>query len=428
MSSVAPSDSVSTSGQKKKNRPGKNARKAARAASEAGSISNSSFFASQAPADPDPQPGRYPVVFRTGVSEPTRDVDFCYNHDTIAGIAVPLTERYTYNPRYAEFSDNAGYTDDVFRQDVVRMFLLALTQQTVHAHVNMGLPLGDFSSIASTDVFLFTSVAAIVRQFGEFQDPSLGTRFLLNDYASTVHSLVRAAKQVDQDDTTNIRVMKRMWLPTKANDPRTTFIVASAMRRFFGENLGIWFDPDELMTKLFSDSWDVFDALKPLLGDSDEMRNRFDFLFSSYSNETSVVEKFGSAANLRVLNELGLVWDSPSVMHLRYDLVPKVEFPLLVDMWARKRSAIAGFLHITSGVANRTAACGTHAQISSVQTNSGVTSVRTHVALSASELSLLACFPPSVTLAKYQELNAIVTTSIPIVVRATEFAQLDWKV
>jgi len=430
MSTVAPSESASQNG-KKKNRPGKNARNAARGGQSStvssAPQSNASFFASQTPADPNPQPGKYPVVFRASVAEPTRDIEFAYDQERIDEIVFPLVDRYTFNPRYAEFSNNAGYTDSLFERDVARMFLLGLSQQTVHAHVNMGLPLGDFSSIASNDVFEFVSLAAVIRQFGEFSDPSLGSRYLLKDYASTVTSLVRAASQLGEETDDNRLAIRRIWIPTKAGDKRTKFILARALSKFFETGLGVSLSTDSLMEHLFSSPWDVITNLKPLLGDNDEAQDRFDFLFTSWTTDVQLVQKFTGAGPQSVLRELKLSWDHPDVSHLAFDFVAKVTFTDMVDDWARKRAAVNSFLSCTSGLANRTAASGTQAQVSEVSSSAGVVVVKTHSAQSAPELSLLACFPPSAVLDPVGPLNVVLTTSVSTDVRATEFLQLDWK-
>jgi hypothetical protein len=431
MSSVTPSESASSAG-KRKNRPGKNARQAARASAPPGatsqtgssSVSKASFFASQLPSDPVPQPGRFPVVFQTGVGEPTKDVNFCFSPEVINGTTSALSQRYIFNPRYAEFSSDSDYTDDLFERDLVRAFLLGVAQQTVHTHVNMGLPLGDFSSISSTDVFLPTSLRSVVSQFGEFSLPALGTRFLLRNYVTTVSSLVFAASKVVETKVTD--PVHELWLPMSTTDTRTRFIVANALSQFIYTGLNITLDVEELSNHIFTDTWSVFDALKTELGDDDVARDRFDFLFSGYTDEAQFVTKFLGAPRQAVLHQLNLRWDDPVRGDLNFSFVPKVMFPELVDKWARKRSAIAKFVSVSSGLTNRAEAVGSAAQISSVKNTEGVTLVKTHVALPAPELSLLACFPSTAFFGSVGPLNVVMTTSIPTAVRATEFLQMDW--
>ena len=423
--STAPSDSISNQG-KKKNRPGKNARNAARSTTSAPQT-DSAFFSSQMPDVPVPQPGRYPVVFKTGVGEPTRDVEFAYRDDCIDDIIAPLYDRYAFNPKYAEFAFHTDYDEPKFSDDIQRQVFLGLAQQTVHAHVNMGLPLGDFSSIASTDVYQFTSLSNVIRQFGEFSDPSLGNRYLLRDYATTVHSLVRAASLTSGSAKSRVRARKTLWLPTKPKDRRTTFIIAKRLADYLAGRLRIFLDVDELSDHLFDSSWDVFDSLKPVLSFNALNPDRFDFLFTSYATEVDFVQKFSGTGPQGVLAEIGLWWEHPVQPDLSFDMVPKVRFPEMVDQWARKRSTIEKFISCTSGVANRSAAAGSQAQVSVVESTPGVTAVHSHVALSAPELSLLACFPPSADVGGLGPYNVVITTSIPLKVRATEYLQGDWR-
>jgi len=433
MSSVAPSDSASQKGGRK-NRPGKNARAKARegfpplapAVTGPSSVDSASFFASQLPADPVPQPGKFPVVFQAGAGEPTRDVPIAYDPNTINNITSDLLGRYSSNPRFAEFQDHSGYTDSEFERDLVRMFLLSVAQQTVHSHVNMRLPLGDFSSISSTDVFLFPSLRSVVNQFGEFSAPELGSRFLLKDYPSTVASLVRAADHLLESDDAHDAKVRRMWIPTKLSDKRSAFVVAKALSGYINSVFEVELDPDILSGYIFHEHWDVFDALKPLFGGDAEAQDRFDFLFTGYVSEQAFVDKFNNVGGQDVLDRLDLQWENPDKTHLDFSFVPKVVFPTLVDDWARKRGAIMKFFSVTVSVANRAVAKGSMAQISKVTNRNGVVLVSTHVALTPQESSLLACFPSSARYGFVGPLNVIQTTTIPISIRATEFLQLDW--
>jgi len=431
--SVTPSDSVSqaTANKKKKNnRPGKNQRNANRdamtppASSATGptSLQHQAMFSSAASAVPNPQPGKFPIVFQVGAGEPTRDSEISYNPNVINDTFNDVSGRFTNAPRFAEFTEYTGYDDDSFARDVLRFSLLGLAQQTVFSHVNMGLPLGDFSSIASTDTFAFSSLRAIISQFGEFSVPSLGTRFLLADYNSTVSSLVHAASRLTDDPGNNKARTQMMWLPMKSIDRRTKHIVASRLLELVLP-LGLAPDIDELVNALFERESSAWNAVKTLLADDPD---RFDFLFKGYGSIQDWVSSFRPASAQAVLHELGLSWPSPEVNDLNWNFVPKVIFPELVDQWARKRSAFAKFFSIGSGLSNRNDAHGSAAQLSEIRQTHGVTVVKTLVATSAPEFSLAACFPPSVYTERAKEYNVVLTTPIAVKVRATEFTQLDW--
>lgn len=433
--SVAPSDSVSQAtgdAKKKSSRPGKNQRALNRAAmtppassiTGAASLSNQAVFASAASSVPVPQPGKFPIVFQVGAGEPTRDSPISYDPNNIYETFNDVSDRFVNAPRYAEFSSYSGYDDDEFNRDVLRYSLLSLAQQTVHSHVNMGLPLGDFSSLASTDTFLFSSLRSAVNQFGEFSVPSLGTRFLLEDYATTISSLVFAAKQLTADASNNRARVRMAWLPFKPKDRRTKHIVACKLNEVLLP-LGASVPVSELTDALFERESPGFSAVKSLLaGNSD----RFDYLFQPYATPQDWVTAFTPAPAQATLSELGLTWPSPAVGDLDFHFVPKVVFPELVDVWARKRSTFSKFFSVVSGLANKNDAHGSAAQLSEIRHTVGVTVVKTLVALSAPEYSLVACFPPSALTERASEYNVVLTTPVAVKVRATEFTQLDWLI
>ncbi|AIE47665.1 coat protein [Verticillium albo-atrum partitivirus-1] len=426
--SVNPSESVSNVTPRKKNRPGKNARAArsaltppSSAVTAPSSQASALQFASAAVAPPIPQPGKFPVVFDTGAGEPTQDEVFSYDHRKIKDIIKPYPERYIYSARYAEFSTNSGYVDDDFSRDVIRFFLLGIAQQTVFTHVNMGLPLGDFSSVASTDVFHFGSLRAITSQFGEFSVPSLGTRFLLSDYVSTVSSLVHTAKQIDGSNT-DMDTLDRSWLPMSNKDKRTKHIVATCLQQY-ALQFGVKLEVAPLAADLFEQENAAFNAAKVLFGNDATL---FDFMFQNMDNTADWATHFSPAASQRAIRTLGLAWRKPQAAHLDFAFLTKVQFPILLDGWARKKATITKFFSCGASVTSRSTALGAASQLSSVSSVSGVTILQTQLALSAPEFSLLACFPVSAFYRPPSEYLVRKSTSIPVVVRSTEFAQLDW--
>jgi len=442
MSSVVPSDSVSTaSGGGKKNRPGKKERAARRGNSTPSSqtaptsMSNASIFSASVVSTPAPQPGKYPVVFQAGAGEPTRDSLFSYSGASLGAITGDLSGRYVSNSKFAEFASYADIGESDLETTIVQGFYLGLAQQTVHAHMNMGLPQGDFSPVASSEVVNFAAVRSILSQMGEFQSETLGTRYLLAGYESTVKALVRAAKRASGDKPK--RLAETFWLPTGPDDPRTRFIVASSLANFVAP-FGVKLDVEELSRHVFTDTSEAWNAVKTLIGDAPDdppsggpaptdERDRFDFLFGKYRTESEFVTLVtGSTDRVRALRSLGLVWGSPSVSDLVFTLSPKVEFSPLSDGLARQRATLAKFFSIGSGLSNRSVAQGSPAQMSSVEDRSGVVVVKSVVAVSAPEYSLLACFPFSGIFNGQTPPRVVLTTSLNVSQRATEFTQLDW--
>jgi len=433
-SSVAPSESASSSG-RKKGRPGKAQRAAAKALpggepalTAPSSVSGASRFSSAAPSLPVPQPGKFPVVFPSGAGEPTRDASFAYDGDRIGSIIESLPERYSSNSKFVEFKSYSNLTDGEWETEVAVGFLLGLAQQTVHAHVNMGLPQGDFSPVFSSDVSLFSAVRAIISQFGEFSSDSLGSRFLLAGYHETVTSLVRAASRASSEAPG--RLGETLWLPTKQRDANTRFVVASALADML-KTQGVYLDVDMLAEDVFTRTSPLWEGVKPFLGDAPDEgeadpRDRFDFLFARYDDEARFLAVVGAGARRPTLAEIGLKWPSPSAADLDWSFNVKDRFSVLSDSLARKRATYQKFFSLGSGLANRAVAIGSSIQASAVSSAAGVTIVKTLLAQAAPEYSLLACFPLSGRFSNRNELNVVLTTSVNVAQRATEFTQLDW--
>jgi len=428
--SVAPSESVSQTGSERRKRPGKNQRAAAKASMPQAATANTGqksvdgqfAFRSSAASIPIPQPGKFPIVFPTGAGEPTRDSEFSYDPCVINDTFNDISDRFRNAPRFAEFTEHTGYDDEAFDRDVLRFSLLGLAQQTVFSHVNMGLPLGDFSAVSSTDTFAFSSLRSIISQFGEFSVPSTGTRFLLANYASTVSSLVYAASRLTESAGNNRSRVKMLWLPMSAKDTRTKHIVATRLYEVLLP-LGADVPVSVLASALFEKKCPQFEAVKTLLSGE---KSRFDFLFKEMPDIAAWVEAFKPPAASGVLTELRLSWPSPIIGDLNWNFVPKVTFPELVDVWARKKAAFSKFFSLSSGLAGKSEAHGSPTQLSTVRQTSGVTIVQTLVAVSAPEFSLAACFPPSACTQLKSGYNVVLTTPVSVKVRATEFTQLDW--
>ncbi|QTC11258.1 coat protein [Metarhizium brunneum partitivirus 2] len=428
-SSVAPSDSASAVASKR-SKPGKAERAARRAVTDStvgqpASVAKAMTFSSGVQA-PKPQPGKFPVVFQTGAGEPSRDVSFAIDTQVLENTLTGFPPSFKENAKYAEFLSYSEYDDDDFYRQLKSAALLRLAQQLVHSHVNMGLPQGDFAPVASTEVRVPGSIAAFVTQYGEYSVPALGTRFLLKDYASTVKSLVWAADQMASDSGVGEGVVKRSWLPVSQHDGHTRQIVAAKLNQFLS-GAEISYQSTELEKAVLSGtaptSWE---ELKPLLGDKDK-RDRFDFLFKSYKTAPELVVEFSKDACSAVLTELGLPWDSPSAGHVSWSFNVKETFTRLSDEWAKKSATYAQFFELSSSQSNRSAASGSQSQLAIVKTSDSITVVKTHLALSAPEFSLVACFPASGIFSGSLNRNVVLTTPLSVVQRATEFVQMDWR-
>lgn len=429
-STLAPSDSASAAGSKR-SKPGKAERAARRAtgsqAPQPADTGKAMTFASGG-MSPKPQPGKFPVVFQTGAGEPSRDQGFVLDPRTLSDTVSQFPLRYTYNPGYSEFLSYTELQDEDFAKQLKSASLLRLAQQLVHAHVNMGLPQGDFAPVASTEVRLPASINAYISQFGEFSVPALGTRFLFDDYSNTVKSIVLAAERLlSEDDERGEHVMKRQWLPMSKTDGHTRSFIASRLNQWLTGN-EITYQSQLLEKAVLSgtppESWD---DIKSVFGGTPERQNRFDFLFKAYRDAPAFVTAFTTASASAVLNELGIDWDTPSAGHVDWSFNAKESFTRLSDNWARISTSYGRFFEMGSSQSNRSAATGSQSQMAVVSSRDSVTVVKTHLALSAPEFSLVACFPATCLFSGELRRHVVVTTPLSVVQRATEFVQLDWR-
>jgi hypothetical protein len=428
-STVAPSESVSAAG-RGKSKPGKAERAARRSAvgsqqGQAASAAKAAVFSSGAVVA-KPQPGKFPVVFQTGAGEPSRDVTFAIDNRVLLSTLSSLPTRYTYNAKYAEFKAHAEIDDQVFAKDLIVSSLLRLAQQVVHSHVNLGLPQGDFAPLASTDVRVPAAVSAYLSQYGEYAVPSLGTRYLLRGYEDTLASIVWCADRVNANGNLGAP-LQRMWLPTRRSDDNTKAVIAARLREFLSlAHLSV--DPNVLEEGVLSGSLpDEWGIVKLALGGDDATRDRFDFLFGSYADVGQFTTAFTTAEASAVLTELGLSWPAPSAGDLDWSFNVKRAFTRLSDLWARKSATYALFFELSSSVMTRPSAVGSPSQMASVSTMDSVTVLKTHLALSAPEFSLVACFPVTGLFSGGVVRNVVMTTPLSVLQRGTEFVQMDWR-
>jgi len=427
--SVAPSDSISKHG--KKSKPGKSERAARRSVVDSvqgnmASPAKAFTFATTSSA-PKPQPGKFPVVFQTGAGEPARDKTFSIDESVLSDQIKSFPTRFTFSEKYNEFTANAEIGDTVFAKDITVASLLRLAQQVVHSHVNMGLTQGDFAPMASTEVHVPGSIAAFLSQHGEHAVPALGTRFLYKDYENTVRSIVWAAEKVRQNGG-GVAPVLRMWLPVRPGDTHTKQVIANRLSMLL-DTINISISSNVLEEAVLSgnvpDEWEL---IKPAFGpEGDAERDKYDFLFKSYRDAAHFVTGFTSAGNPEVLTQLGLSWPNPRADHVSWDFNAKELFTTLSDAWARKSVTYAKFFEMSSSQMTRNSALGSQAQMALVETRDGITIVKTHLALSAPEFSLAACFPPTAIYSGGISRRVVVTTPLSVIQRATEFIQMDWR-
>lgn len=385
-------------------------------------------FARKASYAPTPQPGKYPIVFPAGAGEPTKDSFMALDGFSLFRCFAEMPDNFSNSERFAEFSMNATYEGHTFRKELTVANLLCLAQRIVHSHQNMGLPMGDFSAVSSTETFTMRSAMAVIEQFGEFSESYLGTRYLFKDYSSEVTALVRTAKAISDCNGAEGYIAAHLlshWLPCRVNDKRTAFIVANKIRGYFQER-GITLKLDDLCSGVFNEKFPAFNAALSVLPEDDQ--EQFDILFTGYNNQQEFRAKFfGTNSHHEVLDTLGLPWPQEISNALNWNVIPKMVFPDLAETWLRKKPTIAKYFLIENGLVQKSEAMGSAGQLSSVDHANGVTLVKSKVALSAPQFSMISAFPPCGLFEDCEEYRVVLPTSIHVNTRAIEFQLNDWK-
>jgi len=295
----------------------------------------------------------------------------------------------------------------------------------------MGLPQGDFAPVASSDVRVPQALASVVQQFGEFQSATVGTRYLLRDYESTVARIVYTALLIWNNGGVRDH-LRRSWLPMSADDGNFKAIVAARLNAFLA-NADVQLLPTVLEDAVNSGEVpEAWENLKQFFGDEPDdgqpdTRDRFDFIFRRYNDVGQFVTAWTSANATAVLAELGLEWPNPQAGQLNWNFGTKVTFTSLANAWAKFSAAYSQFFELSTGLATRQSACGSLAQMAQVTSVEGVTVVKTFLALSAPEFSLVACFPAPCVFVGGLDRRVVLTTSLNVPQRATEFCQNDWR-
>lgn len=381
--------------------------------------------------EPTPQPGRFPIVFQSGAGEPSRDQLFAFELSPLQAVVNSFYGNYVKNPKFAEFRAHVGTTNAEFQKMSAVSFFLRLAQQLVHTHMNVGLPQGDYSNVSSTDVRVTGAVAAAISQYGEFTVPALGTRFLLADYDATVIRFIHAAKEIDRGQSID-NVVSRIWLPVSSSDGFFKLTVAqclSDMLESLELSIPVSVLKDAVLSGTIPDAWV---AIKGALGTAPtpgrpDRRDRFDFIFKSQRDAAHFVTDWTSENAASVLQELDLEWNDPGADQVNWSIQYKQLFTELSVKWARLNAAYAQFFEMSSGLANRSAAVGSQAQMADVTTSNEITVVKTHLALSAAQFSLAACFPPECIFEGGLPRRVVITTPVSVSQRTTEFCQQDWR-
>jgi len=385
------------------------------------------------PAKPMFQPGKFPVVFDTGVGEPTVDYGVT---PVVAKYHNHVQEVYTSirdEVRFTDFRANAHLLDvaaeNRFKREFEAAALCTLVVQLLKSHVAMGFPAGDFGPATSSDAYHLNSVHMIASQYGEFKMPELGERFLLEGYSETLSALIRLASYIlDKDDAEASRAVECWWIPTTGKDRRTILLISAEVQRMYREANFPVPELSQIMHCFFSGvqppGWAALLLAAPNLGVLSP-------LFVAQRNvPNSWWEDFlindGDAGNRRTA--IALPWQNPNVADFDWSLNHKSAFGDVQTRWAARRPIVDKFFVLASIGSRSGDFFGGAIQLSNYSEVESITILKGRYAVETPKLSLAAVFWPSTVYDRLiHKTDAVKTTTLNVAERRVNWVQRDFK-
>lgn len=436
-------------GPKKKGRPSKNARQAARTSGSSSSVptqphpsssvsnvdKGKSFAAAASTAQfetsaPSFRPGSFPVVFNASAPEASVDVWFTPDIPTAGEHASLAYEALSSSDTFVEFLANAGAINDTTEEVLASQFegagILCAAQSICMAHQAAGLPVGDFSPITGSDLVHIRSVRQIMAQYGDVRIDRVGQRYSVHHYTETVKAFIRQAFKAFNAKTRTGRQMERScwWLPTAKGDSRTRFILAVKIAGLVkSKDVGFIPSCSWLEERIFPSSkgsppvW-----LKSVLSEEEQ-----DTLSSLWDVYPSTAQAFKDAfSKPEFLKLLGLEWHSPAASDLWWGVNFKEQVSKILDSWAARAPVLRKHFEVADkAIVSGTP--GSTAQIGSTDTFRGVHIATFSVDNGPAVSSLAAAFLPRTWFCPSKETDVSITSSLPIGERAVAWIQKDFR-
>lgn len=436
-----------TPNQKKKGRPSKSQRDAARSGamslplqqhpatgssrvSAAKSFSAAASFAAAESSAPSFRPGSFPVVFNSAAEEASVDVWFTPEIPTIGEHAQFAFDSLQSSDGFVEFLANAGATSDDAVEKLDGEFeaaaVLCAAQSICHAHQTAGFPVGDFSPLLQSDLVHIRSVRQIMAQYGDVRFDRVGQRYSVKHYSETIKAFIRQAYKAKIAKSRSSRKNERScwWLPVAKNDGRTRFILACRVASLVkSKDVGIipdvtWLEERILpMTEGSKPAWlgsvlseSEVKTLEPLWGTFPDKAEKF-------------VSSFGSSEFLALLD---LKWSQPSASDLWWNVNFKEQVSKILDPWAARAPVLRKFFEVADKSIS-TGSTGSTAQFGSTDMFRGVLIASFSLDNGTAISSLASSFLPRSVFDPTKERDVKFTSTAPIGERAVAWVQRDYR-
>lgn len=354
----------------------------------------------------EPQPGKFPVVFKVTAGLPKIQV-FSIPLPTVFYANISqlfdiITSQQKFIKLNQQAFNNAPNRIQAFKRRFESAALLAMAQQIGYTKQAQHLPFGDLGPLMSAFLPHLRTVRMICQQYGDFSIDQLGQLGRIHHFEDVIASIVRAAFRIWVEDADAVqepvsdvaaqRSLSLWWLPM--NDYRRhTHVVLCNMLRNLAQQHAPWIDIPLTTTRLFTGTAPPWLPALVAAIDDEDITDHLPWLFQP--EPQTAAAWIARAPNLTAL---GLRWDNPVDLDLFWAIRPKRTAINLISMWANTDiNYIQQYFH-TLDKQTGTSEQGTSLQIAQIEDNledSMVVTVRAQVDVTADQYSLAACFPPT---------------------------------
>jgi hypothetical protein len=169
-------------------------------------------------------PGAYPVVFNTGVARALVERHFELAPNLFVTNYSDIFDRVSQSPIFLRVMARVAPTlaeqavwRDGFRREFLASSVMATAQALARAHQTITGNIGDTSAVYGPELETSQLVRQLAAEFGEFDLPDLGRRYLFKDYMSVIKRVMRVAYNLESFGELN-NAATSYYFPTSADD------------------------------------------------------------------------------------------------------------------------------------------------------------------------------------------------------------------
>jgi hypothetical protein len=338
--------------------------------------------------EPVPMPGAFTPVFSFS-TQVAYDQKFSYN-DALIRVAEIVNVVLRGADVSVDVFEGFEVSNDYVAAQITQMAIVGFAIHLAKVHKEMDLGDSYFDMVDPPKLPPF--IAEYISSLGEFEGPD-GRRWVLTDFMTTIHSLVRCAHRISSGEL-QFDCLVEQWLPTEVDDLRTKSIVAAKLSDWF-TNQGYHFKVSDIRDHIFSGDVppDITAIIPRLQADHQKIVVR---LFLQWSSDYQFVQLFSDNVGRQALDLLGLVWRRIDVRSLCFKLKVHAAADLMLSTWKLVYPLYRGMMKVDFVPSSYHRPVGNPFQASVVKEGNAEYRVSSYYGLSAEDRNMLCCFGSNV--------------------------------